>query len=435
MRLRLAILALVPIFAAAAFAGAFFFYYEGRYSRDTPVDVPFQQISTYIAPSHELSDSPATQVREGLLLVDALHYNAFNESETTALTSKVANRGYDVEILGNFQLDGEELSPQLLEEKLRRADSLLVILPREAFTESEAALVERFVRKGGKLLLVSDPSRSKRINSLAERFGVNFQSDYLYDTVEYDQNFRHIFVRDFQPSAITAGLDSILLEYAGSVRSSGPGLAFASPNTKSSVLNSAETLNPIAWGNSPNVLALGDFTFMVPSNNFLLDNDRFLSNIADYLTDSERRFDLADFPHFYGSGSADGVDILLGQPSLFNIGLQMRNGLSSSNITSQISGIEDTSRNSLFLGLYDDALQVSQYLQAAGVRIDDSLGTPFGPDLELAGTSVLVLAQDGDRDMLVVLAETTRALADAVNSLISGTFRGSLISDYVGVRK
>ena len=435
MLIRLTILALVPIFAAAAFAGVFFFYYEGRYQRETPVDVPFQQITAYTAPSRELPDSPATQVREGLLVVDALHQNNFRETEATALTTRVTGRGYDVELMGSFRPEQVEVRLSLLEEKLRGADSFLVIMPREPYSESEAALVERFVRKGGKLLLVSDPSRPHRVNSLAERFGLKFQPDYLYNTVEYDQNFRHIVVRDFQPDAITAGLDSILLEYAGSVRSSGPGLAFAGPNTKSSILDSAETLNPIAWGDSPNVLALGDFTFMVPSSNFLLDNDRFLSNIADYLTDSERRFDLGDFPYFYESSSEAGVDVLLGQSSLFNVGLQMRNGLSSNNIASQISGVEDTSRDSLFLGLYDNVIQVSQYLQAAGVRIDDSLGTPFGPELGLEGSSVLVLSQDGDRDMLVVLADTEETLESAVKSLINSTYRTSLVSDYVGVRK
>ena len=433
---RLAIVALVPIFAAAAFAGAYFFYYEGSFdARDGPVPVPYEELTAYTAPSQVTADSLALQVRDGLLVVDALHRNTFKETETAALISKISNRGYIVEFLGSFVPARVEVRLAVLEEKLRRADTFLVVLPQDPYTESEAAIVESFVRKGGKLVLVSDPSRAHQINSLAKRFGLNFQPDYLYDTVEYDQNFRHIFVSDFQPDALTAGLDSILLEYAGSVRSTGPGLAFAGPNTKSSLLNSTETPTPIAWGDSPNVLALGDFTFMAPSNSFLLDNDRFISNIADFMTDSERRFDLGDFPYFYESGADADVDILLGKPDLYSVGLRMRNGLASNDIASQITGTEDTSRDSVFLGLYDDVVQVSHYLQAAGVRIDDSLGTPFGPELELEGTSVLVLAQDGERDMLVVLADSERTLSDVVNSLIRGSFRDSLVSDYVGVQE
>ena len=432
---RLALLALLPIFAVAAFVGVSSYFYQGTYDPLPSVDVPFQDIRTSAAPSRAFTDSPATQLQKGLLLVDALHSNAFREAEIATLTSRLASRGYDVEFMGNFNVMEEEIRLHLLEEKLRRADSLVVMLPQEAYSESETALVERFVRKGGKLLLISDPSRPQRIDTLAERFGLDFQPDYLYNLLEYDQNFRHIFVRDFQPDELTAGLDTVILDIVGSIRSSGPGVAFAGPNTESSVLGPAEGLYPIAWGDSRNVLAIANFTFMVPPNNSLMDNDRLVSNIADYVTDSERKFDLADFPYFFESGSGDSVHILLGQPALLNIGLQVKNGLSSYSLSSQIHGVEDVSRDMVFLGLYEDALQVSQYLQVAGVRVDDTLGTPFAPGLDLEGTSVIVLDQNQDRHVLVILADTPETLTDAVTSLIVGEYRGDLVSDFVGVSK
>ena len=116
-------------------------------------------------------------------------------------------------------------------------------------------------------------------------------------------------------------------------------------------------------------------------------------------------FDLSDFPHFYQNG-AGGIDILLGQPSLLNTGLQLKNGLSSYRLDSQISAAENLSRDTVFLGLYDDAPQVSQYLQAAGVRVDDTLGTPFAPELDLTGTAVIVLDRSQSRYALTVLADT-----------------------------
>ncbi len=432
---RLALLALLPIFAVAAFVGVSSYFYQGTYDPLPSVDVPFQDIRTSAAPSRAFTDSPATQLQKGLLLVDALHSNAFREAEIATLTSRLASRGYDVEFMGNFNVMEEEIRLHLLEEKLRRADSLVVMLPQEAYSESETALVERFVRKGGKLLLISDPSRPQRIDTLAERFGLDFQPDYLYNLLEYDQNFRHIFVRDFQPDELTAGLDTVILDIVGSIRSSGPGVAFAGPNTESSVLGPAEGLYPIAWGDSRNVLAIANFTFMVPPNNHLMDNDRLVSNIADYVTDSERKFDLADFPYFFESGSGDSVQILLGQPALLNIGLQVKNGLSSYPLSSQIHGVEDVSRDMVFLGLYEDALQVSQYLQVAGVRVDDTLGTPFVHDMDLEGTSVIVLDQNQDRYVLVILADTPETLTDAVTGLIVGEYRGDLVSDFVGVSK
>ena len=440
MILKLGILALVPIFAAAAFVVAFFTFYQGRYDPPPSVDVPFHQITSPVAaPAGAFADSPAARGRQGLLLVDALHSNAFREDEIISLSSKVANRGYDVEFIGNLgaveDISENEVRLYRLAEKLRRADSFAVILPQEAYSEAEAVLVERFVRKGGRLLLVSDPSRPQQINTLAERFGLDFQPDYLYNTVENDLNFRHVFIRDFQPDQLTTGLDAVTLYAAGSIRSSGPGLAFTGSNTRSSLLETADSLSPIAWGENRNVLAIADFTFMVSPYNSLLDNDKLVSNIADYVTDSERQFDLSDFPYFYDTGSDNSVDILLGGPSLLSVGLQVKNGLSAYRVSSRISGVEDVSRDTVFLGLYEDAPQVNQYLQAAGVRVDDTLGAPFAPDLGLEGTAITVLDRNQDRYVLVVLADTPETLTDAVNSLFVGEFRGDLVSDFVGVRK
>ena len=439
MLVRLAIFALLPAFAVAAFLVAFFVFYRGSYDPPPSPDLRFEQINTSSVPSRVSGSLPPGQLRSGLLLVDAQHVNSFTESELVSFASRVADRGFDVEFVGDFLPleDPEQAQPRLLQlaEKLRRADSFAVILPQTPYTETEAVLVERFVRKGGKLLLVSDPGRPQNINGLAKRFGVDFQADYLYNTLENDANFRRILIRDFQPDRLTAGLDTITLEYAGSVQSPGGGLAFAGPGTKSSLLNTVGSFSPMAWGDSRNVLAIADFTFMVPSNDSLLDNGRLVANIADYITDSGREFHLTDFPYFYEAGQDDGVDILIGQPSLLNIGLKMKNGLAPYRLSSRIIPAEDVSRDTVFLGLYEDAAQVSQYLQTVGVRVDDTLGAPFAPELELAGTALYLLDQSQGRDMLVILADTPETLAGATARLISGEFRGDLVSDSVGVYK
>ena len=436
---KLALLVLLPLFAAAAFGGVFFYFYQGSYDAPPSSDIPFHEIQAHNAASGKVADSPGDQERQGLLLVDAQHANFFEERHLISLSSKVADRGFDVEFVGDFSpiVDPSQIGQRLqqLAAKLRQADSFAVILPQMPFSDSEAALVERFVSKGGKLLLVSDPSGPQQINSLAERFGLDFQPDYLYNTVDYDLNFRNIFVRDFQPDRLTSGLGSITLYMAGSIRSPGPGLAFIDSNTKSSLLESSGDLSPIAWGDSRNVLAIADLSFMVPPQDSLLDNDQLVSNMADYLTDSERTYDLADFPHFYETGPDNGVDILLGRSALLNAGLQLKTELASYGLPSEISAVEDPSRDTVFLGLYDDASQVAPYLQAAGIRVDDALGTPFTQDLELADTGAIVLDQGPDgRFVLTVLADTPDNLASTVYSLISGNYRGALVSDFVGVQ-
>ncbi len=436
---KLAVIVLLPLLAAVAFAVAYFVFYRGGYEPPPSPDLRYDQISVSALPPRVSGDLPTGQLRQGLLVIDAQHVNAFTENELVNFASKVADRGFKVEFAGDFTPPlGPPLGPAplpQLAEKLRRADAFVVILPNLAYTESEAALVERFVEKGGKLLLVSDPSRPHSINALAKRFGVDFQADYLYNTTENDANFKRILIRDFQPDQLTAGLQTITLDYAGSVKSPSGGIAFTTPSTRSSLLNTVETLAPMAWGNSRNVLAIADFTFMVPNNDTLLDNGRLVANIADYLTDSGRDFHLSDFPYFYGSGQDGGVDILMGRPDLLNTGLQIRTALAGRQLTSQIVPVEDLSRDTVFLGLYEDASQVTQYLQIAGIRVDDTLGTTFAPELALENSAVIVLDQSQDRDMLMVLADTPANLGGAVARLISGEFRGDLVSDYVALRK
>ena len=190
----------------------------------------------------------------------------------------------------------------------------------------------------------------------------------------------------------------------------------------------------MAWGDSRNVLAVADLSFMVPPQDSLLDNDKLVSNIADYLTDSQRVYDLSDFPYFYKPGSDNGVDILIGQPSLLNVGLQVKNGLAQHRVSAEVSGREDLSRDTVFLGLYENAGPVAQYLQAAGVRVGDTLGTPFAPDLAPTRTGIMALHQGQDgRYVLIVLGDTAETLTATVASLMNGEFRGALVSDFVGV--
>lgn len=434
MNPKLLVFALLPIVAAATFAGVFFSFYQGSYDPPPAVDIPYEDITASGVAQVAPVDSSVVQDRNGLLVVDALHANSFSESELSTLSSWVANRGYDVEFVGGFSSGRTSTRLEPLEQKLREAGSLLVMLPQTTYTEAEVDLVERFVDKGGKLVLVSDPTRPSRINGLAKRFGVEFQPDYLYNTVEYDLNFRHIFIRDFQPSQITSGLDTVALYITGSVESAGDGLAFADVNTRSSLGETAEEYKAISLGDRRNVLAIADFTFMVPPYNALLDNDRLLSNLADFLTDNQREYDLGDFPHFYDGNPGDGVDILLGQPALWNLGLEMRNGLSAFEISSRIGEEEDVSRNTAFLGLYEDSHMVSRYLTAAGVNVDDMISLPFAPEVSSKGTAIVLLHKDQDRYVLAALGDTPDTLAEAVSSLFSGEFRDQLISAYLGLR-
>ena len=363
--------------------------------------------------------------------MDTAHRNSFQPAEVVSLLNRIGPRGYEIKYLGDFNSGDADRASQL-EEGLRGADSFLVILPRDSYSSQEAGLVEKFAGKGGEVLLIGDPTRRHDINSLAGRFGLDFQPDYLYNIRENDLNFQHIYVRDFQPDQLTQGLGEIVLYTAGSVKSSGPGLAFTdNTNTRSSITDQIEQFQPLAWGNRNNVLALYDLTFMIPPQDSILDNGQLISNLADFLTTGSRDFDLDDFPNYLGGE----VDILVEQPSLFNLGVDLKNGLSGVGVGATLRGIEDIARDTIILGLYADAPRAAPYLAESGIQLGEELSTAFASNIEQEGTAIILLNRNQDRDTLVILGDSTGSLKDAVKQLTSGDFRSGLVDDFVGVYK
>lgn len=428
-------LLILPLIALGFFLGAYFYFYRGTYDPPPEVSVAFQRLAPPVSVHTTFTEVP--EIRRGTLLVDGAHRNDFSPEEITSLLSRIADRGHEVTIIGErgffggFRSLGAKERKTLLEENLRQSGSFVVIAPDDPFTQEEIDTVERFVAKGGRLLLVADPTRSNQINTLAERFGITFRPDYLYNTVEYDLNFQNIKVRDFQPHPLTQGLREVVLYTAGSISSAIPGLAFTDGNTRSTIVERIEPFYPIVAGAAGRVVAIADLTFMVPPQNSILDNDRLISNVADYLTASERQFDLGDFPHFFRSK----VDILLGRSSLFDVGTSMKTLLSDFRVNSEIRGVEDITQDTVLLGLYEDSFNVAQYLQIGGIQLDENLRTPFSNDIKREDTALVFLHSGQQRQVLAVLGDSQSSLVDIVSQLKSGKFRDGLVSDSIGVYK
>ena len=424
-----------PLFALGFILGAYFFFYRdaGGYSPPETAVIAWEQIAPLSAVHSRVAEVPLVQ--QGMFLVDGTHGNSFAREEIATLISRVVGRGYSVEVigeagfLGGFRTMSEESRFDLLEEKLRLASGLAVILPDAGYTREEVDLVEQFVDKGGRLLLVADPTRFHEFDLLSERFGITFQPGYLYDTRDYELNFRNIKLSDFREDQITRDLDSIALYVAAALESTGPALAFTGPTTRSSMTELPTTFSPLVRGSRNGVVAIGDLTFMVPPRSTILDNDTLISNLADYLTTGEREFALSDYPYFFG----EQVDVVLGRSALLNTAARLREALSTLHIRSSITGVEDVSKDTVYLGLYEDSSDVAQYLEVAGVHVDETLRIPFTPDIERNSTGMILLNAGKERHVVVILADSLETLEDTVNLLSSGLFREGLLGDFVGV--
>lgn len=421
-------LLVLPVFFVAFLVVAFLVYNRGIYSAPPTPEIAFEDIRSIPAASGDVVDqpvfasSPVGDTARGHLLIDASHRNNFFHDELNELLSRTTSRGYT----SSFRSTDSRLT---LAEELSQADAFLVILPVVWFSPEEIEAVLDFVERGGKVLLVADPGRFFHMNDLAEPLGLFFQPDYLYNLEEYDSNFREIFVRDFESDPITTGVSEVAFYYAGSIESTGPGLAFTDGNTQSSISEINAPRSPIAIGAHRNILAVYDWTFMIPPYSGVKDNEQLMSNIADFLTENDRTYRLSDFPRFFDGD----VDILLENPDLISQAASVKQVLEDRGLAAQLQGQENGGRDTVYLALFDEHPRVTRYLEANGIRVGDSLATPFTSGISLENRAVMLLDRSGDRDVLVLLADTGSSLTSVINMLNNGSFRNGLVDDITGV--
>lgn len=420
-------LLILPLAALVFVLGSIAVFYSGWY---VAPQTPLPAVENLTLPSY--SSPPFLETperRRGTLLVDMLHFNSIGEQELNVLLSRVSARGYTIQLLGSRSFLGADERESLLENGLRSAHALAVAMPFFEFTPRERVLVRDFVERGGKLLLLGDVIRQHSLNSLVPDFGLIFEDDYLYNVKEHESNYRNIFLRDFQPGSLTQGLRSVVFYTAGSIRAEGLGIVFTDDNTFSSKREEPGRLAVVALAAKDRVLAISDVTFMTAPYNNVQDNDRFISNIADFLTTSERVFRLREFPHFFGPE----VDVVMGNDRLIKSAQSLLSLLSAPERRAEVQSRESFLRDTVFLGLWEDASRVEQYLTSAGIQVGKTIHTPFTPDTRREGIALVYLYESQGRHLLIILGDSPDTVKEVVARLESGDFREGLVSDMLGV--
>ena len=303
--------------------GRGFFYYSGFYQAPTSEMPIYEQVIAPAVPSTEFSD--IYEEGEGIILIDLAHGNSFDIEELNVLTSRLVSRGLTIKLLSaeddlKKELLGEEKKEDEVLEKGEEsnkdesleegkennkeedleegkenneeedqkekppADAFTIVCPQEGFSNEEKETINEFVNNGGKLLLIADPTRRGKMNSLSLDFGLIFEPDYLYNMKENEINYRNIFVSEFKENEITKNIGKIALYTAGTITSVDGGIAFVDENTFSSLIETRRKLSPIALAQELEVLAIHDLTFLTEPYNGILDNNQLISNIADWLT-------------------------------------------------------------------------------------------------------------------------------------------------------
>ena len=172
--------------------GRGFFYYSGFYS-PPPSKIPsYEDMVVPPAPSTEFSD--VYEEGEGTILIDLAHDNAFDKEELNVLLLRLISRGLTIKFLGveddlqkellgeeeeeevdqeeEISAEAEEEEEEELEEELPGA--FIIVAPQDEFDKEEKEAVSKFVKNGGKLLLIADPTRRGEMNNLSIEFGLIF---------------------------------------------------------------------------------------------------------------------------------------------------------------------------------------------------------------------------------------------------------------------
>ena len=362
-------------------------YYQLRGSdvESPPVYDPVQVSEVSAVPTPATTafvDEPG--VGQGYVLLDRAHSNEFTLDEIGHLDGRLAARGFEL-----LHYDGGNLA-----RALRAATSFVVITPVESFTKEEVQAVSDFVDRGGRLLLVGDPTRftvsfeeteftfevliesdKLPLNSLANEFNIIFNGDYLYNTVENEGNFRNIILQNeaFAEDSLTDGLEKVALYSAHSLQvgSGGEALLMADDNTWSSATDRPGGLVVAATSSNDRVLALGDIHLFIEPYFTVFDNGRFVAQIADFLTEvSGRGFVLADFPYFYRqpidlvyTGSPD-----LG-PDAFDEIISLQEAFRRVDKELQLAAAPQNGHDVLYLGLFNQADEVVELLASEGISL------------------------------------------------------------------
>ncbi len=414
------------VFLAAALMagmGQYFFYYPRRYQPPPQERPPLEDIG--VEPAVERPFTDEFQEQEGNVLIDLAHYNYFWLDEFSLLMFRIISRGHTLDYLRER---GD------LEQKLAESDAFIIILPSEMYMEDEVRLIEEFVEAGGKLFLVGDPTRPSEINSVAASFGLIFESDYLYNLTDNEGNFRYIFISDFdQEQELVSGVDKITLYTAGSISSPQKGIAFTDQDTFSSASELAQKFSPVALAQESRVLAVSDFSFMTRPYNESMDNNQFISNIADWLTTPEERVDLADFPHFLKPE----VYIAYTDYSLFSPAFKLKGYLQEYGRDVKLGKYQETiTGDMIFLGLFDYGQELGQYPHFDRISIEQGQAyvQDYG-DIDTDETAIAFVDETEQWRAVVILAGSGRNMDKIIDGLADGTFtdwlvEGSLVVYY-----
>ncbi len=434
-------------------------FYQGVFWRTETVATP--DYGSYTIPQPPLSTPvPAAESApsHAIILLDQAHVNLFSPSELETLTSILQTRGARVESVAPGSYGERTLADQL-----KYATSYISVCPISSYTTAEVQLLQDFVRRGGRLLVLTDPTRSAvsydyygygsatvmadviAANSLLAPYDIAFVDDYLYNMTSYEGNFRNVFFTDFSANPLTKDLTKVVLYAAHSLKTgSGTVLIQSSRTTKSSRTDSDGAYAVAAVDAGANVLAIGDMTFLQPPYNQVADNAILIRHVADFLLEAPRVRDLKDFPFLFQREVAivPMSDVILSADLLGPIQALQQN-LSGGGIPSAMAPGVMAGKDLILLATFSSP-GIGDYLSPLGIRLPSLTSYPSArayPQIEIpgfgsvpaSGIGLILLSRTEDRSTLILLAEDSTALSELLGVIGPAGFSNCVLQGNAAV--
>jgi hypothetical protein len=413
-------------------------HYQGIFWRAETLATP--DYGSYSIPQPPLSTPVAAEESaavNAIILLDQAHANMFSPSELETLTGLLNARGARVESAASGSYDERTLADQL-----KYASAYISVCPINTFSTGEVQLLQDFVHRGGRLLILTDPTRSAvsydyygygsamvmadviAANSLLAPYDIAFADDYLYNMSVYEGNYRNVFFTDFSANPLTKNLTKVVLYAAHSLQTgSGTVLIQSTRTTKSSRTDADGAYAVAAVDSSANVLAIGDMSFLQPPYNQVADNAILIQHLADFLLEAPRVHDLKDFPFLFRRDVAivPMGDILLSSNLLGPI-QALQQDLAGVGISSAMAPGVLADKDLILLATFSSA-GIEEYLSPLGIRLPSLTSFPTTmtyPQIEIpgfgsvpaSGIGLILFARTDSRSTLIVLAEDSTSLAD-----------------------
>jgi len=432
-----AICLLIPLVARTLW------FYQGFYHRTEEVQIPHYESLTVPVPDIKNAAVEGVQPVEGtpVVVFDIYHSNYFNLSEIDSLTGYLEEAGARIEVYDGMLM---------LSDHLRYASALVIIAPTLIFSADEMEAVDEFVHKGGRLLVIADPTRNYEssmyyyygyymtspyttvdvVNLLLESYGIEFHNDYVYNILENEGNYRNVFLHPVVESPLLEDLSTLVFYGAHSLQTDNA-LIKAGEGTCSSFTDSGGNLTLVALAQEGRVLAMGDMTFMTAPFSRVEDNQQFIINIAQFLSTSERVFKLEDYPYIFN----DEIKIVLPSEDVMDAGQlalvsSLKETLENQAISVSISSENGTGGDRIFIGTFPPSEALQPYVGAAGLVFEESDMTLTSEtrDIEPTPEPAMEVTEEAVGEEVIVEENANEYEYDS--ALYEGEFSDS-VSEYV----